>query len=92
MVRVMLPSRAAVLLIVIRLKVIPEASIEVLPPAYVPPKVTAPPLALKVGVPVLVKLCEIVITPDVEVNVPPEIMKLPVIVMATLPPVNVPPA
>ena len=78
-------------LIVTKLKVIPEASTEELP-VYVPPKVTVPPLALKVGVPVLVKLCEIVITPDVEVNVPPEIMKLPVIVMATLPPVNVPPA
>jgi hypothetical protein len=51
-----------------------------------------PPFALKVGVPLLVKLCEIVITPDVEVNVPPESTKFPVIVMATEPPVNVPSA
>jgi hypothetical protein len=78
-------------LIITRLKVTPGASTEVLS-VYDPPKVTVPELALKVGVPLFVKLCEIVITPVVEVNVPPESTKFPVTSMATVPPVNVPSA
>ena len=63
--------------------------------ALVPPShVTVPPLALKVGEPVLdVQSPATVIVPAVDVKVPPPKVKAPFmsIALVLLPPVNVPP-
>ena len=78
-------------LIVTRLKLTPGASTEVLA-VYVPDSATVPPLASKVGEPVLVKLLVTFIVPDVEVKEPPESEKFPFRFIAESPPAKVPPA